>query len=141
GEIEISGAGVARGYWRDAAQTAERFRVDARTGERRYRTGDLGRFRPYGEGRGATPIEFLGREDFQVKVQGYRIELGEIETALARYQAVGEAVVTAIGERHGDKRLVAYVVPKQGYTLSSSQLRHFLQEQLPSYMVPSTFML
>jgi len=109
GEIEISGAGVARGYWRDAAQTAERFRVDARTGERRYRTGDLGRFRPYGAANGATPIEFLGREDFQVKVQGYRIELGEIETALGSHPDVQQAVVAALPTA-GDKTLHAFIV-------------------------------
>jgi amino acid adenylation domain-containing protein len=109
GEIEISGAGVARGYWRDAAQTAERFRVEPRTGERRYRTGDLGRFRPYGAAGGATPIEFLGREDFQVKVQGYRIELGEIETALASHPDIQQAVVTALPTA-GDKALHAFVV-------------------------------
>jgi amino acid adenylation domain-containing protein len=109
GEIEISGAGVARGYWRDAAQTAERFRVDPRTGQRRYRTGDLGRFRPYGTANGATPIEFLGREDFQVKVQGYRIELGEIEIALASHPDVQQAVVTALPTA-GDKALHAFVV-------------------------------
>jgi amino acid adenylation domain-containing protein len=109
GEIEISGAGVARGYWRDAAQTADRFRVDARTGEWRYRTGDLGRFRPYGDASGPTPIEFLGREDFQVKVQGYRIELGEIETTLASHLDVQQSVVTALPTA-GDKALHAFVV-------------------------------
>jgi amino acid adenylation domain-containing protein len=109
GEIEISGAGVARGYWRDAAQTAERFRVDARTGERRYRTGDLGRFRPYGAASSTTPIEFLGREDFQVKVQGYRIELGEIETALGSHPDVQQAVVAALPTA-GDKTLHAFIV-------------------------------
>jgi amino acid adenylation domain-containing protein len=109
GEIEISGAGVARGYWRDAAQTAERFRIDPRTGQRRYRTGDLGRFRPYGMANGATPIEFLGREDFQVKVQGYRIELGEIETALASHPDVQQSIVTALPTA-GDKALHAFVV-------------------------------
>jgi acyl-CoA synthetase (AMP-forming)/AMP-acid ligase II/aryl carrier-like protein len=109
GEIEISGAGVARGYWRDAAQTTERFRVDPRTGQRRYRTGDLGRFRQYGGASDATPIEFLGREDFQVKVQGYRIELGEIETALASHPDIQQAVVTALPIA-GDKALHAFVV-------------------------------
>jgi amino acid adenylation domain-containing protein len=109
GEIEISGAGVARGYWRDAAQTAARFRVDPRTGQRRYRTGDLGRFRPYGAADGAMPIEFLGREDFQVKVQGYRIELGEIETALGSHPDVQQAVVTALPIA-GDRALHAFIV-------------------------------
>jgi pyochelin synthetase len=135
GQLYIAGIGLAKGYWHDENKTRASFITHPRTNERLYRTGDLGRYLPDGT------IEFLGREDFQVKVQGYRIELGEIEAALARHQAVGEAVVTAVGERHGDKRLVGYVVPKQGYMLSSSELHHFLQERLPIYMVPSTFML
>ncbi len=114
GEIEISGQGLARGYWRDAARTAERFRTDALTGERRYRTGDLGRFRPYATNDAglATPIEFLGREDFQVKIQGHRIELGEIEAALADQPGVVEAVaITAAGDRADTRTLHAFVVP------------------------------
>ena len=114
GEIEISGAGLARGYWRDPAQTAERFRTDTLTGERRYRTGDLGRFRPYRGASGPTPIEFLGREDFQVKVQGHRIELGEVEAALAAHPAVIRAVATAPVSANGQGRtLHAFVVPRQ----------------------------
>ncbi|HJT58388.1 MAG TPA: amino acid adenylation domain-containing protein [Ktedonobacteraceae bacterium] len=135
GQLYIAGIGLARGYWHDENKTRASFITHPRTNERLYRTGDLGRYLPDGT------IEFLGREDFQVKVQGYRIELGEIEAALARHEAVGEAIVTAVGERHADKRLVAYVVPKQGHTLSSSKLRYFLQEQLPIYMVPSTLLL
>jgi amino acid adenylation domain-containing protein len=120
GEIEISGAGVARGYWRDARQTAERFRVDARSGERRYRTGDLGRFRPYGKD-GPTPIEFLGREDFQVKVQGYRIELGEIESALADHPDVQQAVVTApFAANKRDRSLHGFVVPRTGVAVNAA---------------------
>jgi amino acid adenylation domain-containing protein len=110
GEIEISGAGLARGYWRDPERSAERF-VE-RLGERRYRTGDLGRFRPYGDAPGPVPIEFLGREDFQVKVQGHRIELGEIETALATHPDVAQAVVAAVPQG-GDKALHAFVVPRR----------------------------
>ncbi|MDR3537694.1 MAG: amino acid adenylation domain-containing protein [Acetobacteraceae bacterium] len=114
GEIEISGAGLARGYWRDPVQTAERFRVDPATGERRYRTGDLGRFRPYRGATGPTPVEFLGREDFQVKVQGHRIELGEVEAALATHPAVAQAVATAPAAANGrDRTLHAFVVPRQ----------------------------
>ena len=114
GEIEISGVGVARGYWRDPVQTSQRFPTDAATGERRYRTGDLGRFRPYRGGDGPTPIEFLGREDFQVKVQGHRIELGEVEAALATHPAVAQAVATAPAAANGrDRTLHAFVVPRQ----------------------------
>jgi amino acid adenylation domain-containing protein len=111
GEIEISGAGLARGYWRDSEQTAERFRTDVSTGERRYRTGDLGRFRSYRGWDGPTPIEFLGREDFQVKVQGHRIELGEVEAALASHPAVAQAVATAPAGANGrDRTLHGFVV-------------------------------
>ena len=112
GEIEIAGAGLARGYWGDPARTAERFVQNPVTGERRYRTGDLGRFRPYGNTGGSTPIEFLGREDFQVKVQGHRIELGEIEAALAAHPDVAQAVVAALPQGE-DKALHAFVVPRQ----------------------------
>jgi amino acid adenylation domain-containing protein len=108
GELFIGGIGVAQGYWRDAEKTAARFLRHPRTGERLYRTGDLGRYLPDGN------IEFLGREDFQVKIQGYRIELGEIETALERHPAVRAGVVQAVGENRNNRRLVAYVVPDKG---------------------------
>jgi pyochelin synthetase len=111
GEIEIAGAGLARGYWRDPTRTAERFVRNAVSGERRYRTGDLGRFRPYRTTAGAVPIEFLGREDFQVKVQGHRIELGEIEAVMTAHPDVAQAVVTALPHA-GDKALHGFVVPR-----------------------------
>jgi amino acid adenylation domain-containing protein len=104
GDLYIGGVGLAKGYWRDAEKTRSAFVHHPRTGERLYRTGDLGRWLPDGT------IEFLGREDDQVKIQGYRIELGEIEAALARHPRVQAAVVTAHGPRHGDRRLVAYTV-------------------------------
>ncbi|WP_159719116.1 amino acid adenylation domain-containing protein, partial [Geminicoccus flavidas] len=109
GEIEIGGIGLARGYFGDPARTNERFRTDPLTGERRYRTGDLGRFREGGL------IEFLGREDFQVKVQGHRIELGEIEAQLIQHPAVRQAVAAALpapGQPHA-KTLHAFVVPEE----------------------------
>jgi amino acid adenylation domain-containing protein len=106
GEIFIGGIGVARGYWADPERTAERFVTNPATGERLYRTGDLGRYLPGGD------IEFLGREDHQVKINGYRIELGEINAALERRPDVGESVVTVRAEpRTGRRQLVAYVVP------------------------------
>ncbi|HUQ55212.1 AMP-binding protein, partial [Lentzea sp.] len=105
GELLIGGAGVAEGYWRDEERTARSF-VSAVDGGRWYRTGDLGRYWPDGV------IEFLGREDFQVKVGGYRIELGEIEHALTSHPDVRQAVVIASGER-GDKRLVAFVTAEE----------------------------
>jgi amino acid adenylation domain-containing protein len=104
GELCCAGVGVARGYWRDDTRTAERFVVHPRTGERLYRTGDLGRRHPDGH------IEFLGRVDFQIKIQGHRIEPGEIEFALARHSAVRAAVVTSHRNPQGQPSLVAYVV-------------------------------
>jgi L-cysteine---[L-cysteinyl-carrier protein] ligase PchF len=106
GEIYIGGTGVARGYWADTARTQERFIVHPGTHERLYRTGDLGRYLPGGD------IEFLGRQDSQVKINGYRIELGEITAALLHQPGVAEAVVgvdtnPATARRH----LVAHVVP------------------------------
>jgi pyochelin synthetase len=112
GEIEIAGAGLARGYWRDPVRTAERFVTNPFTGERRYRTGDLGRFRPHGDGAGPMPIEFLGREDFQVKIQGYRIELGEIEAALETHPEVAAACATVV-DGPGGKALHAFVAPRR----------------------------
>jgi amino acid adenylation domain-containing protein len=128
GQIHISGAGLARGYLGDEARTRAAFVRHPVTGERLYRTGDLGRFRPDGT------IEFLGREDLQVKVQGYRIELGEVETALSRCTGVQSAVVTVAGQRHGAKRLVGYVVLEQGGDLD--RVREELRRDLPAYLVP-----
>ncbi len=105
GDLYIGGIGLARGYWGDPEQTATAFIVHPRTGERLYRTGDLGRWLPQGE------IEFLGREDFQVKIQGHRIELGEIEVGLEQHPEVRAAVVDAVGEARGPRSLVAWVVP------------------------------
>ena len=115
GQLYIGGVGLARGYWRDTDKTAKSFVICPATGERLYKTGDLGRYLPDGN------IEFLGREDAQVKVNGFRIELGELETVLNQHPEVKEAVVVAHGERGGDKRLVAYVVPenKSGVTDST----------------------
>jgi amino acid adenylation domain-containing protein len=106
GELVCGGVGLARGYWRDEARTRERFIVHPVTGERLYRTGDLGRRLP------DATIEFLGRGDFQVKLQGRRIELGEIEATLARHPAVRAAAAVAI-DGPGARQLVAYVVPRR----------------------------
>ncbi|HEX8772589.1 MAG TPA: amino acid adenylation domain-containing protein [Pyrinomonadaceae bacterium] len=133
GQLYIGGVGLAKGYWRDEEKTRASFISDPRTGERLYRTGDLGRYLPDGN------IEFLGREDFQVKVQGYRIELGEIEAALSEHEMVRACVVVAVGERHKDKRLVAYVVTEDGHAINTDELRGFLGDKLPGYMIPSGF--
>jgi amino acid adenylation domain-containing protein len=106
GNLYIGGIGLAKGYLNDNPKTKAKFITHPGTRQRLYRTGDLGRFLPDGN------IEFLGREDFQVKIQGFRIELGEIEAALAEHGAVRTAAVVAVGERQGTKRLVAYVIPE-----------------------------
>ncbi|MEZ4437351.1 MAG: amino acid adenylation domain-containing protein, partial [bacterium] len=129
GELYIGGVGVALGYAGDPAQTAARFVTHPESGERLYRTGDLGRLWPDGT------IEFLGREDGQVKIGGHRIELGEITAALERHPAVRAAVVDARGEPPGPRRLVAYVVPDGG-ALDAAALRAHLSGTLPGYMVP-----
>ncbi|MGW2722339.1 amino acid adenylation domain-containing protein [Streptomyces sp. NPDC001492] len=131
GQLHIGGAGLAEGYLRDEAKTAASFVRHPVTGERLYRTGDLGRFLPSGE------IEFLGREDFQVKLQGYRIELGEIETALLQHPGVRGAVAVVHGRPQGAKRLIAFVVPQEGGRVPSD-VREFLAAKLPGYMVPET---
>nr|BBH88040.1 hypothetical protein KTC_27910 [Thermosporothrix sp. COM3] len=106
GRLYIGGVGLARGYWNDPQKTAERFIIHPETGERLYETGDLGRYLPDGT------IEFLGREDFQVKINGHRIELEEIEATLMQHEAVSRAVVTVMGERFGLKQLLAYALPE-----------------------------
>jgi amino acid adenylation domain-containing protein len=105
GQIHIGGAGLARGYWRDAARTRERFITHPQTGERIYCSGDMGRYLPDGN------LEFLGREDLQVKIRGQRVELGEIEAALKEHPGLDGAAVAALGETRQLTRLVAYVVP------------------------------
>nr|BBH87119.1 hypothetical protein KTC_18700 [Thermosporothrix sp. COM3] len=107
GDLYIAGIGLARGYWRDEEKTCVSFITHPRTGERLYRTGDLGRYLPDGT------IEFLGRDDFQVKIQGHRIELGEIEETCLQHPDVQAAIATAITTSTGEKRLVTYIVPQQ----------------------------
>jgi amino acid adenylation domain-containing protein len=164
GEVYIGGVQLARGYHGRPDLTAERFVPDpfshpegTRPGGRLYKTGDLARFRVDGT------LEYLGRRDRQVKLRGYRIELGEIEAALQSYPGVQEAVVVAREDVPGDKRLVAYVTGEQGNRWPAGrtteqtdeqanqgarkqpeleqQLRGFLRERLPAYMVPSAFVM
>lgn len=136
GEICISGVGLARGYLNNPELTAEKFVVNPFTpGKRMYRTGDLGRWTVDGN------IEFLGRIDQQVKVRGFRVELGEVETVLGQHPAVRETVVIDQEDHRGNTHLVAYVVPKQEQTLTIGELRRFLKERLPDYMVPSVFVM
>ena len=138
GELYIGGDGLARGYLNRPALTAERFiphPCSNEPGARLYKTGDLARYRPDGT------IEHLGRLDFQVKIRGFRIELGEIESVLAQHPAVRQAVVVAREDTPGDKRLVAYVVPHNEQTTTIAELQSHVKKHVPSYMLPSAFML
>ncbi|MEG5038381.1 MULTISPECIES: amino acid adenylation domain-containing protein [unclassified Microcoleus] len=135
GEMCCAGVGLTKGYWRNEEKTRASFLTHPVTGERLYRTGDLGRFLPDGN------IEFLGREDFRIKIRGYRIEAGEIEAALNQHPAVRSCVVTAFGEDRSQKRLIAYVVPQQNAAPETCELRQFLSQKLPEYMLPSAFVM
>jgi amino acid adenylation domain-containing protein len=136
GELYIGGAGLARGYLNRPELNAERFVPDSfagRSDARMYRTGDLCRHLPSGE------IEYLSRIDHQVKVRGFRIELGEIEAALDQHPAVRQSVVMARDHR-GGKELVAYVLAGDPVA-PASELRSFLRQRLPAYMVPATYVI
>ncbi len=136
GEIFIGGAGLARGYLNRPGLTAECFVPDpfsAEHGARLYRTCDVARASSGGG------VEYLGRADHQVKVRGVRVEPGEIEAALGLHRNVRESVVAARESVGGDKKLVAYVVPKAGPAPSVSELRAHLGSRLPDYMMPSAF--
>ena len=136
GEIHIGGIGLARGYLNRPDLTAERFVPDpfSRTsGARLYKTGDLARFLADGE------IEFAGRMDQQVKVRGFRIELSEIETVLGQHPRVREAAVVAREDTPGEKRLIAYVVARKEPPTTTSEMREYLRQRLPEYMLPSSF--
>lgn len=138
GEIFIGGIGVARGYLRREQLTAQRFVDDpfsSRPGQTLYRTGDLGCWTSDGA------IEYLGRNDFQVKIRGFRIELGEVEAQIVRHPQVKEAAVIAREDVPGQKRLVAYVVPTQGATISALDLQTFVKRALPDHMVPGALVL
>ncbi|HEY6350678.1 MAG TPA: amino acid adenylation domain-containing protein, partial [Candidatus Angelobacter sp.] len=142
GELYIGGAGVARGYWKRAEVTAERFVPDRYVeggGERLYRTGDLGQWLKDGT------IEFVGRNDDQVKIRGFRVELGEVEAEMRRRRGVGEAVVVLREEERGEKRLVVYYTQADAEDQDAADkvnariLRAHLLERLPEYMVPAAY--
>jgi amino acid adenylation domain-containing protein len=136
GELFIGGAGLSRGYAHRPDLTAERFLPNPfsdQPGERLYRTGDLVRYRADGQ------IEFLGRIDHQVKLRGLRIELGEIESVLAAHPDVRETVVVVHPASSGTDCLVSYVVLDRASPISRSELRRYLSERLPAYMVPAAF--
>ncbi len=137
GELYVGGDGLAQGYLNRPELTEQKFIANPfsdRPHDRLYKTGDLVRYRADGT------LEFLGRLDNQVKIRGFRIELGEIETVLSRCPKVREAAIV-VQTQDSDKRLVAYVVPNSEQLLTSQELRAFLKETLPDYMVPSIFML
>ncbi len=130
GELFIGGTGLAKGYYNDKEKSQTRFIPHPDTGTVLYRTGDLGRYLPDGT------IQFLGREDFQVKINGYRIECGEIETTLNRHKGVAKSLVHARKNTNTERVLIAYVVLRQPCTPET--LKTFLEEKLPRYMVPAT---
>ncbi|MDB9510448.1 amino acid adenylation domain-containing protein [Kamptonema animale CS-326] len=144
GQLLIGGKGLARGYLNQLELTAEKFiynpflqdKYSAKlvtASDRLYKTGDLARYLPDGN------IEFLGRIDEQVKIRGFRIEPGEIESALLQHPSIRETVVIAREDESSNKRLVAYFVPDQTMEFSVGELRNFLKDKLPEYMIPSAF--
>jgi amino acid adenylation domain-containing protein len=134
GELFIGGDGLARGYLNRPELTREQFILKDET-ERIYKTGDLCRWRADGS------LECLGRNDNQVKIRGHRIELGEIEAILSDHASIRHAVVTAQENGAGDKQLIAYVVGNRETRARHQDLRNFLLERLPEYMVPSAFVM
>ncbi len=133
GELCLGGEGLARGYLRRPGLTADRFRPDpcsTKPGSRLYRTGDLARFKRNGK------VELRGRSDNQIKLRGYRIELGEIEAMLAKHPSVRQCAVAA-KEQAGQKRVVGYVATKEDADFSRREIRNYLAERLPEYMLPA----
>ncbi|OAJ73791.1 gramicidin biosynthesis protein [Brevibacillus sp. SKDU10] len=139
GEIYIGGKGVVKGYWNKEDLTSEKFIPNPFSSDsqsRLYQTGDLGRYRADGT------LEFIDRKDYQVKIRGYRMELGEIETAILKHPDIAEAAVTTQTDENDDKQLVAYIVWSAGtnkINKNVTQLRSFLAERLPGYMIPAYF--
>jgi amino acid adenylation domain-containing protein len=138
GELYLGGEGLARGYLGRPELTAERFVPDGygqHRGGRLYRTGDLVRYGAGGE------LQYLGRADNQVKVRGYRIELGEVEAVLGQHSQVQEAVVVAHGVSSEEVELVGYVVAAHGQSPTVGELRAYLRQRLPQYMVPGRYLM
>lgn len=138
GELYIGGDGLARGYLNRPELTDEKFilhPIKNAKSERLYKTGDLARYLSDGN------IEFLGRLDHQVKIRGFRIELGEIESMLGQHPAIQKNVAIAREDVPGNKLIVAYIVPKPGETIMSSEMHNFLKQKLPDYMLPSAFVI
>jgi amino acid adenylation domain-containing protein len=135
GELYVGGGRLARGYFERADLTAERFVANPfRAGERMYRTGDLVRWTAEGL------IDFVGRAGDQVKIRGFRVELAEVESALAKHPGVAHVAVAAHELEPGDQRLAAYIVAKAG-AVEVADLRAFITDVLPDYMVPAAFVM
>jgi len=135
GELHVGGAGLARGYLNRPELTQEKFIPNPFDNSKLYKTGDLARYLPDGN------IEYLGRIDHQVKIRGFRIELGEIEAVLSQHEDVQISCVIVREDTPGEKQLVAYIVPQKDVTLTTSELRQFLGNKLPGYMIPSAFVM
>lgn len=138
GELHIAGANVGRGYLNNPVHTQEKFipnPFSTERGARLYKTGDLVRALPDGR------LEFLGRTDDQVKIRGYRVEPNEVSLALSTHHAIHASVVVARKDRSGANVLVAYVIPKPGTELNAANLRKYLQDRVPDYMIPNAFVL
>ncbi|MCK5056810.1 MAG: amino acid adenylation domain-containing protein, partial [Candidatus Aminicenantes bacterium] len=134
GELWIGGEGTARGYVNNQELTADKFIPNSYLGSGwLYRTGDLARWLPHGD------IEFLGRIDYQVKIRGFRIEVGEIENYLLEHAEIKEAIVISEMDNSGDRYLCAYIVT--GKEFGVSELRRYLAQELPDYMIPSYFVM
>jgi amino acid adenylation domain-containing protein len=134
GEVAVRSRYLADGYWRQPDLTRATFLADpVDPALRVYRTGDVGRLRADG------CLELLGRKDHQVKVRGYRVHPGQIEAALAEHEAIRDVVVTASSDADGDSRLVAYIVTAAPAAPTPDEMRRFLRERLPAYLIPSAF--
>jgi len=134
GELHVSGVSLARGYWNRPEVTLEKFIENPfDPGTRMYKTGDLVKYRNDGN------IEFLGRIDQQVKVRGFRIELGEIENVINSHPEIKESVVLVKGANQPEKKLVAYFVSEESRSISINELKIFMRQTLPEYMIPQVF--
>lgn len=131
GELFIGGKGLASCYWGDEKKTQEKFIIHPVTGERLYATGDLGRFL------GDNNIEFIGRKDFQVKVNGYRIELGEIESVLEKFPKIEKCIADIKEGEHGQKVIAAFYLANE--TIEKTELTQYLENRIPHYMIPAHF--
>ena len=135
GELYIGGYGLADGYWHNEERTEQYFITHPNTGERLYKTGDIGRLHKNGY------IELLGRSDYQVKIRGYRIEPEEIESVLTQHPKVSKAVVMSPDISKGKNHLTAFVLQKNNEQITEEELYTFIRNQLPEYMLPSNLVI